>query len=171
MTTFQPEHKQEPLCTIDPYNITLENIPIFFARVTDSAKLPSKSNVKSCYWDITNINMMCIMPNANVVLQTGLRMNIPQGYCGHMIMRHNLRTKQDLQVLPNSISPGNTKKVQIIICNNSTKSYIIAKQSKIVQLVVHKVADDSPLPVPVRPVKSKRKVTFASSTTVYHYII
>lgn len=79
-----------------------------------------------------------LMPGSKVHLHTGIRMEIPKGYCGLLMNRSSLSNKEDLTICDNVglIDSDYRGEVTLWMYNNSDEIKFIPNHSRICQIVL-----------------------------------
>lgn len=86
-----------------------------------------------------NINLpMSIAPHSSLLIPTGLKVAIPEGYEIQVRSRSGLALKHNITVLnsPGTIDADYRGEIGIILFNHSETPYLIQPQEKIAQLVL-----------------------------------
>ena len=91
--------------------------------------------------DIKSVEHVSIKPRETVVVKTGLRVEIPEGYEIQIRPRSGLAAKYGITVLnsPGTIDSGYRGEIGVILHNTSKKEFKILKGDRIAQMVVNKV--------------------------------
>ena len=104
----------------------------------------SRSNIRKVI-DIMNKsgyykepNGVYLMPKSKVHLHTGIRMEIPKGYCGLLMNRSSLSNEEDLTICDNVglIDSDYRGEVTLWMYNNSDEIKFIPNHSRICQIVL-----------------------------------
>lgn len=79
-----------------------------------------------------------LMPNSKVHLHTGVRMEIPKGYCGLLMNRSSLSNNEDLTICDNVglIDSDYRGEITLWMYNNSDEIKFIPNHSRICQIVL-----------------------------------
>ena len=79
-----------------------------------------------------------LMPNSKVHLHTGVRIEIPKGYCGLLMNRSSLSNKEDLTICDNVglIDSDYRGEITLWMYNNSDEIKFIPNHSRICQIVL-----------------------------------
>lgn len=83
-------------------------------------------------------NGVYLMPGSKVHLHTGIRMEIPKGYCGLLMNRSSLSNEEDLTICDNVglIDSDYRGEVTLWMYNNSDEIKFIPNHSRICQIVL-----------------------------------
>lgn len=118
-------------------------------RITNTSILPTKAYRGDAGWDLyaDNETPIHIWKNTRVIIPTGIKMAIPDGYYGRIADRSSYAWKHGLHVLGGVIDSqyrGEIKVVMIGLCGaNPTdmdkKTVMIERGNKIAQLIITKI--------------------------------
>ncbi len=98
------------------------------------AKKPTRSHKTDAGLDLYAPKRTVIRPNDWVSIDTGVHIQIPEGYVGLLTSKSGLM-KEGL-TSRGTIDAGYTGSIQAILYNHSGKTYIVEKGQKITQLVI-----------------------------------
>jgi len=106
------------------------------------AKMPAYARSGDAGMDIYAVEDQKIEPNCTVIIRTGLKVAIPEGFEIQIRPRSGLSFKTALR-LPNSpgtIDAGYRDEIGIIMHNTSlTQTYIVKKGERVAQMVLQRV--------------------------------
>ena len=87
---------------------------------------------------IKGLDGVYLMPGSKVHLHTGIRMEIPKGYCGLLMNRSSLSNNEDLAICDNVglIDSDYRGEVTLWMYNNSDEIKFIPNHSRICQIVL-----------------------------------
>ena len=87
---------------------------------------------------IKGLDGVYLMPGSKVHLHTGIRMEIPKGYCGLLMNRSSLSNNEDLTICDNVglIDSDYRGEVTLWMYNNSDEIKFIPNHSRICQIVL-----------------------------------
>lgn len=115
-------------------------------RLNPTAKLPEKNNPSDAGFDIFSDDYYCIVREGKVeTVETGLAIEIPEGYYGRLVGRSGLSSKTPLRVIEGIIDSGYRGEIKVMCeiypLNNdnddtSTIAYEIFRGDKIAQLII-----------------------------------
>jgi dUTP pyrophosphatase len=137
----------------------MEEIEVFVEVCREDVKIPEYTNLGDAGMDVCSAVDISINPGETVIIPTGLKFAIPQGYEIQVRPRSGISFKNPLRVpnSPGTIDAGYRDEVGIIISNISEEEfrnegpfeigekgnkkgiYIIKKGDRIAQLVLQKV--------------------------------
>lgn len=119
-----------------------EIIKVYLEICHPEAKTPAYARVGDAGMDIYAVEDQVIETNSTVILKTGLKVAIPEGYEIQIRPRSGLSLKTALR-LPNSpgtIDAGYRDEIGIIMHNTSmTEPYKVKKGERIAQMVLQRV--------------------------------
>lgn len=123
--------------------LTIINKPkdLYVEIIRDDIKLPTYAHEGDAGMDIRAAIDVIIEPNTTVVVPTGLKVAIPEGYELQIRPRSGLSLKTSLRLpnAPGTVDSGYRDELGIIVHNISlTESFEIKKGDRIAQLVLNK---------------------------------
>jgi dUTP pyrophosphatase len=91
--------------------------------------------------DLKSVESIYIPPLERLMVNTGVKLEIPEGYVGLIHPRSGLALKHGITVLntPGTIDSGYRGEIGVILFNTSNKPFIINQGDRIAQLVIQKV--------------------------------
>lgn len=98
------------------------------------AKMPTRAHKTDAGIDLYSPKRTVIRANDHVSIDTGVHVQIPEGYVGLLTSKSGLM-KEGL-TSRGTIDAGYTGSVQAVLFNHSGKTYIVEKGQKITQLVI-----------------------------------
>jgi dUTP pyrophosphatase len=114
---------------------------LYVEIIRDGIKLPTYAHEGDAGMDIRAAIDVVIEPNTTVVVPTGLKVAIPEGYELQIRPRSGLSLKTSLRLpnAPGTVDSGYRDELGIIVHNISlTESFEIKKGDRIAQLVLNK---------------------------------
>lgn len=115
---------------------------LYVEVIGDDIKLPAYAHDGDAAMDIRAAVDVTIKPDATVIVPTGLKMAIPEGYEIQIRPRSGLSLKTTLRIpnAPGTIDSGYRDELGIIVHNISlTEAFEIKKDDRIAQMVLNKV--------------------------------
>ena len=73
---------------------------------SDVVEIPKRAYVNSAGYDLFADESIEVLPNSRAVISTGLRMQIPKGYCGRISSRSGLALKNGVIAFNGRIDSG-----------------------------------------------------------------
>lgn len=121
-----------------------EKIEVYVERCHDDVLLPTYANRYDAGMDIRSYIDITIKPTETVIVPTGLKFAIPEGFEIQVRPRSGLSYKTGLRIAnsPGTIDAGFRDEVGIIVTNTSNKESIeIKKNDRIAQIVLQRVPE------------------------------
>ena len=160
----------------------MENVKVSIELMSDDAKLPKYANLFDSGMDVYVSEEIIIRPLETVLVKTGLRFAIPEGYELQVRPRSGISLNTPLRIpnSPGTIDSGYREELCIIVQNTSTAGseeihtirdkgnkkgiYKILKGDKICQIVLSKIPRmELEIVDSVKEIGSDRKGGFGSS--------
>lgn len=107
----------------------------------EKAVAPSKAHASDAGFDLSSVEEVWIQPGARVLVDTGIKLSIPEGWEGQVRPRSGNAIKRGLTVLntPGTIDAGYLNNVKVILFNASNMPIHVLVGDKIAQLVYARV--------------------------------
>lgn len=114
-----------------------------FKKIREGAVLPYKAHESDAGFDVTCLVDTVITPNGRSLIQTGLEMEIPEGYECQVRSRSGLALKDGIMVLnsPGTIDCNYRGEIGVILFNSSRDKVTIKAGTRVAQLVFNKLPD------------------------------
>jgi dUTP pyrophosphatase len=106
-------------------------------KLTDTAKLPTKSNGNMCY-DVYADESVNIIQGKVTVVKTGIKLAVPEGFHYSIRPRSGLAAKNGIQVLAGQIDGSYRGELLICLTTVLNEVYSISKGDKIAQFKIEK---------------------------------
>lgn len=100
-------------------------------RLTPTAKLPTKSHESDAGLDFYADKDVIIHPLCQMLINTGIAIKLPSGYCMVLFDRSGLSTKYGLHRLAGVIDENYTGEIRVCLCNVGTPKGDYATKVKI----------------------------------------
>lgn len=130
----------------------MDNVEIKIINSSANA-LPSYATSQSAGMDVRADlrDPITLAPGARVLVPTGLRVELPEGYEMQIRPRSGLALKHGIAVLnsPGTIDADYRGEIGIILANLSAEPFVIAPGDRIAQMVIARYAHAAWLPVDV----------------------
>jgi len=117
-------------------NISSNNLKI--ERLTNTAKIPTRSYRGDAGLDLYSDDYYSIMPNEREIIRTGIKMAIPEG-CAGLVWDKSGIAKNGIHTLAGVIDSGYRGEILINIINLSQDIYHISPGQKIAQMIIRKI--------------------------------
>lgn len=112
--------------------------PIWVKVVTDDPEfIPSYQTSGSAACDLRSTDDLLLEPNERLIVGTGIKLDIPNGFGAMVCSRSGLAAKNGIQVLnaPGIIDNDYKGEIKVILFNSGDKKFIIKKNDRIAQLL------------------------------------
>lgn len=104
------------------------------------AKMPEKAHTADAGYDLFGRDFCIISPGSSAVLDTGVHVQIPEGYVGFLKSKSGLNVKHGI-VSEGVIDAGYTGSVRVKLYNHSDEYYHVYPGDKISQIVFLRCED------------------------------
>lgn len=112
---------------------------IGFKKLHPEAKLPTYGHPSDAGMDLYTLEEIIIKPQEQVIVPTGLAIDLPAGYAALFWDKSSIASQKGLKSLGGVIDSGYTGEMKIILINLSEREVILEKGSKFIQLLIQKV--------------------------------
>lgn len=139
--SFEKYHNYHTDISNITYNQVCENnnmLQIKVEKIHPDAIIPTQATPGSAGFDLHSIKSHVIKSNGTIIIDTGLRFELPEGYLMYISSKSGLAAKNGLCVLnsPALIDSDYRGEVSVIIHNTDKLEYYVAKGQKIAQAVI-----------------------------------
>jgi dUTP pyrophosphatase len=104
-------------------------------RLDDGAKMPTRAYEWDAGYDLYARDEAIIYQNSGETFNTGVHIQIPQGYVGFIKSKSGMNIKHSIQS-EGVVDSGYTGAIQVKLLNHGTKAVYIEPGQKIAQLVL-----------------------------------
>jgi dUTP pyrophosphatase len=115
---------------------------IKFKRLTTDAKIPLRATAGAAGFDVFSNGNYVINPSVRCLLDTGIAMQLPNGYWGELKPRSGLAARHGLDVLAGVIDSDYTGEIKVSLINHGEDQVEIKKGDRIAQLIIQQYASD-----------------------------
>jgi len=104
---------------------------------TEEVQIPRYQTPGSAGCDLTSVDEVTIQPGGRAIVNTGLRLEVPEGFGAYVCPRSGLAIRQGITVLnsPGIIDNDYRGEVKVILYNAGEAEFIVKKGDRIAQLV------------------------------------
>ena len=103
------------------------------------AKLPTRAHEQDAGADLYSPVSITVDPHSSAVIDTGVHMAIPDGFCGLLVSKSGLNVNHDI-TNTGLIDAGYTGSIRVKLYNHGNTPYLLSKGDKISQIVIIPVA-------------------------------
>jgi dUTP pyrophosphatase len=136
-----------------------------FYKADTRAYSPKRGTSKSAGIDLRALDAITIAPNSDSIINTGIIINIPPGYCGLLTSRSSL-AKKGLLVLnqPGIIDEDYVDPLQVLVRNVGLSPVTINQAERFCQLTLVKVHPyTDPIELDEKPISKTRQGGWGST--------
>jgi dUTP pyrophosphatase len=112
--------------------LTIFNVQL----LTKASKLPTKGTSGSAGWDLYATKDHLIVPGATEVINTGVAVSIPEGWCGLLTHRSSLAFRLDTTASLGVIDSDFRGEIKVKLFNHGTDGLRIKAGDKFAQMVI-----------------------------------
>lgn len=105
----------------------------------DGVKLPTRAHKQDAGADLYSPVSITVEPHSSAVIDTGVHIAIPDGFCGLLVSKSGLNVNHDI-TSTGLIDAGYTGSVRVKLYNQGNTPYHINTGDKISQIVIIPVA-------------------------------
>lgn len=103
----------------------------------------SKSNPLTIYGDseLENYNKLTLYPGSRVLIPTGLKIALPEGYEARIQPRSGLALKKGISVVnsPGCVDADYREEIGVILINHGSTPFVIENGDRIAQMIISKI--------------------------------
>jgi len=116
-------------------------IKLLVQRLSSEARLPEYEHEGDAGLDLYAAEPCEIRPGQRMLVKTGVKVALPQGYEAQVRPKSGLALKHGLTVLntPGTVDAGYRGEIGVIVINHGEQPYQVEKGKKIAQLIIAKV--------------------------------
>lgn len=107
--------------------------------IEDGGKLPTRAHKQDAGADLYSPRSITIDPHSSAVIDTGVHIAIPDGFCGLLVSKSGLNVNHDI-TNTGLIDAGYTGSIRVKVYNHGNTPYLLNKGDKISQIVIIPVA-------------------------------
>lgn len=107
-----------------------------FSRISNDNRL-----IVYGYVDLENNTKLTLYPGTRVLIPTGLKIALPEGYEARIQPRSGLALKKGISVVnsPGCVDADYREEIGVILINHGTEPFVIESGDRIAQMIVSKV--------------------------------
>lgn len=124
--------------------------------VHPKAKMPSKGSVQAAGFDLYSIETVLLPSGKFKLINTGLRVKIPQHCYGRIAPRSGLACNYGLDVLAGVIDRDYRGEIQVMLINHHNRPYLINEGERIAQLILEVCSTPEMIEVDTIPFDTSR---------------
>ena len=106
-----------------------------------NATIPNKETDKSAGYNISCCTEYTIPPPTQMLIDTRIALEMPQGCFGQLKSRSGLALKHNIHVKAGTIDADYHGEIKVILSNESSTSFYLPTQTRIAQLIIFQIPD------------------------------
>lgn len=115
---------------------TYESLPYAEITIQDKSCLPVRQTPGSAGHDLVANKAAVVPAHGSVIVDTGIKIALPQGYYGRVAGRSSLAFKHDVTAFEGTIDEDYRGPLKVKLFNHSDVSYNVKKGDRVAQLIV-----------------------------------
>lgn len=108
---------------------------ILYVKLDAGASVPSRANDSDAGFDLFSREEKTVPAGGSAEFDTGVHMQIPDGYCGILISKSGLNRKHSI-TSHGLVDSGYTGSILVKLYNHGNKDYTVLAGDKISQIVI-----------------------------------
>ena len=113
-------------------------------RLVPHAQLPTRTT--GIGYDIYSAEGYVVQPGERVVISTGLKVSLPQGYYGTLFSKTGITIKHGVTVT-GLLEPGYEGELKVVLFNFDRKSFVVRQGYRVAELVVAPCVTPDPVEI------------------------
>jgi len=105
-------------------------------KIYTEAIVPFKSRKGDAGLDLSSLKNYSIKPSEKILIETGICLEIPDGFVGLIWDRSGLAVKHSLHCLAGVIDSNYRGEIKVVLINLGNKTYEIKKGDRVAQLLI-----------------------------------
>ena len=106
--------------------------------LNELAKCPFRANPSDAGMDLYSIQDLVILPHSRGMVETGISLEIPDGYYGRIAPRSGLALKNGIDVFAGVVDSSYRGPINVILYNSDIADFKVAKGDRVAQLIIEK---------------------------------
>ena len=103
--------------------------------IEDGGKLPTRAHKQDAGADLYSPVSITVDPHSSAVIDTGVHIAIPDGFCGLLVSKSGLNVNHDI-TSTGLIDAGYTGNIRVKLYNHGNTPYHVIEGNKISQIVI-----------------------------------
>ena len=108
--------------------------------LNQNAKAPTKAHSSDAGWDLYAVNSTVISQHQRQTIETGIALEIPDGFVGLIWPRSGLSVKQGVDVLAGVVDSGYRGEIKVCLYNTSSDNVVIESGDRVAQILIQPVS-------------------------------
>ena len=115
----------------------LETVSVIFEKARFDAIIPTKGSTHSACLDLYAIEYDWVRFGKTTIIRTGLKINIPHGYMGHVVPRSGLAVNCGFEVMAGIIDSDYRGELKVVLTGaNEMERHQVQPGDRIAQLLI-----------------------------------
>ena len=110
-------------------------------KIDPEAITPFKSKKGDAGLDLSSLKNYSIKPSEKILIETGISLEIPEGFVGLIWDRSGLAAKHSLHCLAGVIDSNYRGEIKIVLINLGKETYEIERGNRVAQLLIQKIEE------------------------------
>ena len=112
------------------------NSPVVkIASISEDSVIPKQAHSTDAGFDLSSTTRVDIPPGASLLVGTGLKMAIPEGWCGQINPRSGMASKYKISIGARVIDSSYRGEVMINLINNGSDTFEVVKGLRVAQIL------------------------------------
>ncbi|XP_023312159.1 deoxyuridine 5'-triphosphate nucleotidohydrolase-like [Anoplophora glabripennis] len=118
---------------------SLQKTTLKYIRTVPDACAPLKATSKAAGFDLSSISSCTVPARGKLLIDTGLKIQLPDGCYGRIAPRSGLAVKKFIDVGAGVIDQDYTGVIKVVLFNHSDEDFLVKKGDRIAQLICEKI--------------------------------
>jgi len=116
-------------------------VKVKIQKIHEDAVLPEYIHLGDAGADLFSVENYIVNPGERILVNTGIKLEIPEGYEGQIRSKSGLALKHGIKVLnsPGTVDSAYRGEICVILINLGQELYKVKKGEKVAQLVINQV--------------------------------
>jgi dUTP pyrophosphatase len=110
--------------------------------LTDTAKMPTYGSLDAAGLDLYSDEILTITPGSQVIVRTGVALQIPEGHGGFIWARSGLAVKNRIDTRAGVIDADYRGEIRVVLVNEGSMALHVKRGDRIAQIVIQKYSDN-----------------------------
>ncbi len=105
-------------------------------KISPNSVIPKYSHKGDAGFDLASAENYLLSPGNKIIVNTGLQMEIPDGYWGNIRDRSGLAAKKAIHVLAGVVDSHYRGEIKVVLINLGKENFEIKKGDRIAQMII-----------------------------------
>lgn len=107
-------------------------------KLREDAIIPTRANSTDAGLDLYSTQDLIVLKNSRAMIETGISLEIPEGYYGRIAPRSGLAWKHGIDMFAGVVDSSYRGPINVILYNSCVNDFKITKGDRIAQLIIEK---------------------------------